>query len=85
MVEVPACKRQGHAVALDETKAKIPDAGFYAAKHGGGKVQTGITMVGRKMRQVQPGADTIDENIEITLLRQLPETCGAYALGRRCD
>ncbi len=56
---------------------KISYAGLCLFQHGHGEIEAGITMSGRKMWEIEAGADTTDQNVLSTLLWQLGEACSA--------
>ena len=77
MVEAFVRERQSHAIALHKVHLKVSYAGFYPFQHGRGEIKAGISMSGRKMREIEAGTNTTDQDVLSTLLWQLREACSA--------
>src|SRR4051794_18227932 len=73
MIKTLVRERQRHAIALDKVHVKISYAGLCLFQHGHGEIEAGITMSGRKMWEIEAGADTTDQDVLSTLLWQLGE------------
>jgi hypothetical protein len=71
IVEARVAKKERQAVALNEVEIKLALSPCCTTQHCGGKIKPYVSMTDRHMRQVETGADAVQQNVAMSGLGQL--------------